>query len=117
MPLPLSSRSAAVLVPLVLALTIMGCGRKGSLEVPGPTVQTMQVDTTMGDTTVSGPARAPERRSRTARTGIESVPGEIRASDTRGANADAPETGDVVPAGPTTGDVVPRRRFVLDFLL
>ena len=66
----------------------------------------------MGDTVVTESTEAPAlRRPRTA------AEAELRAADIRGANADAPETGDAVPEGPTVGATVPRRRFILDPLL
>ena len=101
----------AVLV-LVSLLAVAGCGRKGTLEVPGPAVApvAMQPSASMGNTVVSGPSEPETPRRRAARV-------ERRTEDILAANADAPETGDAIPEGPTTGAVVPRRRFILDFLL
>ena len=111
-----------------LALSVPSqCGRKGGLVAPGaeatsPTASNLAIsrgvepDAREGDTVVRDAATAPPlRRDRDAEAA------RLRASDVRGANADAPEPGDAVPDGPTVGsergERGGERRFILDPLL
>ena len=112
-----------LVVVLVLAVVLAGCGRKGGLEAPGLTDDITGTEAQLavsrgltrrarlGNTVVDAPRAAPPLR----RTRGEAE-ANLRAADVRGANADAPETGDAIPEGPTVG-TPPRRRFVLDPLL
>ena len=111
------------IVLLVTAIAIAGCGRKGGLEAPGLTdglsatesqlaaSRGLEPRARLGNTVVAEPRQAPALRG--TRGAAEA---DLRAADIRGANADAPETGDAIPEGPTVG-TPPRRRFVLDPLL
>ena len=112
-----------MVVLLVLVVAVAGCGRKGGLEVPGMTDDISGTDAQLavsrgleprarlGNTVVAEPREAPSLRGRRGEDAAE-----LRASDIRGANADAPEPGDAIPEGPTVG-APPRRGFLLDPLL
>ena len=107
---PLTTR-AAVVVAICLGIGLSGCGRKGSLEVPGPTVASPAMNASMTDTAVRENDLAP-------RLGRRRALDRQLAEQPIGPNAaDAPEVGDAIPEGPGTGAAVPRRRFLLDFLL
>lgn len=104
------------ILAIIAALALAGCGRKGSLEVPGPAAAPMQARANMGNTVVLAPdqAEAPRRRGR---SGADTASVDRRTTDIFDRNADAPETGDAIAEGPTAGSRVPRRRFLLDPLL
>lgn len=115
-----------LVVLVVLAVAVAGCGRKGGLEVPGrvdgftgtqaqlAASRGLEPRARLGNTVVAAPAEAPPLRGTPTQSGGEGA--ELRAADIRGANADAPEAGDAVPEGPTVG-TPPRRGFFLDPLL
>ena len=100
---------------LAFVLGLVGCGRKGSLEVPTGSVATTGPSRTdrvdVREVDVREQERAPALGSRT----VSDV--RVQTSDIRGRNADAPEPGDAIPEGPGVGASAPERRFILDPLL
>ena len=117
--MPPSVARMLLIAPFV-ALTVVGCGRKGALDVPASTGAVAPVPaapasgiaaTGTADTPVTDGAAPPLLPS------ANETADRFRQRTLAGEGADAPETGDAVPEGPMAGAVVPQRRFVLDPLL